>query len=155
MANPTVDLNGFIQVGLVVNDLEATVKAWSEIFGIPVPQISIISPPEDCQIYYRGEKSNSRAKMACIQVGNVVFELMQADDCGSSWKEFHDQNGGRNGVHHLGFTVGSDEKRDSVISMLEDRGIGVRHYGYYPGGSYTFVDSEEQLGVNLNIKPGA
>lgn len=155
MNGATIDLNGFIQVALVVSDIEAVARAWSEVFGIPMPVIEEIAGPEVCQIYYRGKKSYTRAKIACIQVGQVVFELTEPDKEDSSWKEFLEHNGGHNGVHHLGFSVGSDEKRDAVIQMLENRGISVRHYGYYPGGSYTFVDSEEQLGVILNIKPHA
>lgn len=152
---PTIDLDGFIQVALVVKDVEATAKAWSEIFGIPMPEIHYITPPEECQIYYRGQKSPSRAKIASFPVGKVMFELTEPDDCPTSWKEFLEAHNGHNGVHHIGFSVGSDEKRDQIIDMLERRGIGVRHYGYYHGGSYTFVDSEEQLGVILNVKPHA
>lgn len=155
MDKPTIDLDGFIQVALVVKDIEAVAKAWSDVFGIPMPDIATISKPEDCQIYYRGNKSFSRAKIACIPVGNVMFELTEPDEWDTSWKEFLEDHGGHNGVHHIGFSVGSAQKRDEVVQMLEDRGIGVRHYGYYPGGSYTFVDSEEQLGVILNIKPHA
>lgn len=149
---PTIDLNGLIQIAFVVKDIEAVAKNWSEVFGIPMPKIDYITPPDQCQIYYRGEKSNSRAKIACIPLGPITIELTEPDEHDTSWKEFLEAHNG-NGVHHLGFSVGSDEKRDAVIKMLEDRGIGVRHYGYYPGGSYTFVDSEEQLGVILNVKP--
>jgi L-arabinose isomerase len=53
----------------------------------------------------------------------------------SHFKSLERHNG--NGVHHPGFSAGSGENRDKVVKMLEDRGIGVRHYGYYPGGSYT------------------
>jgi methylmalonyl-CoA/ethylmalonyl-CoA epimerase len=154
MSKPTIDLNNLIQIAFVVKDIEKTAKAWSEIFGVEMPNIDLISKPEDCQIYYRGNKSNTRAKMACIKLGQITIELTEPDENDSSWKEFLEQHNG-NGVHHLGFSVGSDENRDEIISMLEARGIGVRHYGYYPGGSYTFVDSEEELGVILNIKPHA
>lgn len=154
MSQPTIDLKGLIQIAFVVKDIEATARAWSEVFGIPMPEIHPISSPEDCQIYYRGKKSASRAKIACIELGPVTIELTEPDEHDSSWKEFLETHHG-NGVHHLGFSVGSDERRDAVVKMLESRGIGVRHYGYYPGGSYTFVDSEEQLGVVLNIKPHA
>ena len=154
MEKPTIDLKNLIQIAFVVKDIEKVAKAWSEVFGIEMPKIDYISGPEDCQIYYRGQKSNTRAKIACIDLGQITIELTEPDEMDSSWKEFLEQHNG-NGIHHLGFTVGSDENRDNVIKMLEDRGIGVRHYGYYPGGSYTFVDSEEQLGVILNIKPHA
>jgi hypothetical protein len=56
-------------------------------------------------------------------------------------------------VHHLGFQVG--DKRDAIISELEEMGYEMRTVGYYPGSSWTIVDSEEDLGVNLNIKPRA
>ncbi|MDL2317886.1 VOC family protein [Eubacteriales bacterium OttesenSCG-928-A19] len=151
---PTIDLKGLIQIAFVVKDIESVARNWSEVFGIPMPEIHEITPPEECQIYYRGEKSFSRAKIACIELGPIAIELTEPDAHDSSWKEFLERHGG-NGIHHLGFSVGSDDRRDAVIRMLGDRGIGVRHYGYYPGGSYTFVDSEEQLGVILNIKPHA
>lgn len=36
---------------------------------------------------------------------------------------------------------------------LEQEGYQMRTIGYYPGSSWTIVDSEDKLGVNLNIKP--
>ncbi len=64
--------------------------------------------------------------------------------------EFLDKHG--NGVHHIGFEVGAD--RDEVIAELAAEGYNTnRTLGIYPGSSWTIVDSEEQLGVNLNIKP--
>ena len=34
-------------------------------------------------------------------------------------------------------------------------GYDLRTVGYYPGSSWTIVDTEDDLGVNLNIKPKA
>ena len=34
-------------------------------------------------------------------------------------------------------------------------GYDLRTVGIYPGSSWTIVDTEEDLGVNLNIKPKA
>ena len=44
--------------------------------------------------------------------------------------------------------------RDAALEVLATMGAEVNHVGYYPTGSYTFMDSMEQLGVNLNIKHG-
>jgi len=154
MKKPTIDLKNLMQISIVVKDIEKAARNWSEIFGVEMPKIFQVPGPEDCQIYYRGEKTATRAKLACIDLGQITIELTEPDEMDSSWKEFIEDHNG-NGVHHIGFSVGSDENRDKVIEMLEGRGIGVRHYGYYPGGSYTFVDSEDQLGVILNIKPHA
>ena len=45
------------------------------------------------------------------------------------------------------------EARDAVVGELEGLGYVMRTIGVYPGGSWTIVDSEDSLGVNLNIKP--
>lgn len=151
MDKPKLDLNNMIQIAIVVKDIEKAAKAWSEMFGVEMPEITPVPPPDVCQIYYRGKKTATRAKLACIKAGQITIELTEPDEMDSSWKEYLDEHG--QGVHHLGFTVGSDENRDKIIRLFEDNDMEVRHYGYYPGGSYTFVNTEDELGVNLNIKP--
>ena len=37
--------------------------------------------------------------------------------------------------------------------LKQDRGYRKRVEHIYKGGSWTIIDSEESLGVNLNIKP--
>lgn len=71
------------------------------------------------------------------------------DDTPSTFREFVNKHG--QGVHHLGFEVGAD--RDKVISQLKEMGFAERTIGVYPGSSCTIVDTEDVLGVNLNIKP--
>ena len=79
-----------------------------------------------------------------------VLELHQPMGGPSSFQEFLDKHG--NGVHHIGFEVG--DRRDAVIADMEKAGYDVhRTLGIYPGSSWTIVDSEDDLGVNLNIKP--
>ena len=83
-------------------------------------------------------------------MGGWVLELHQADAKDSSFREFYDKHG--NGVHHIGFEVGED--RDEVIRELQGMGFNTeRTFGAYTGSSWTIVDSEDVLGVNLNIKP--
>lgn len=41
----------------------------------------------------------------------------------------------------------------STFNELIDRGYQKRVEHFYPGGSWTIIDSEQALGVNLNIKP--
>ena len=55
-------------------------------------------------------------------------------------------------MHHIGFEVG--DKRDEIIAELAAAGYDTdRTVGIYPGSSWTIVDGEDDLGVNLNIKP--
>ena len=54
-------------------------------------------------------------------------------------------------MHHLGFRVG--DRRDAVVAELQQRGYELRTVGVSDDNSWTIVDSEVRLGVNLNIKP--
>ena len=63
------------------------------------------------------------------------------------FQEFLDKHG--EGVHHLGFDVGG--QRDAIVEALVGKGCPLRLVG--PEKSWTIVDTEDRLGVNLNIKP--
>ena len=96
-----------------------------------------------------GKPAKYGIKMAVVKAGGFVIELIEPDGNPSTFREFLDKHG--NGVHHLGFEVG--ERRDAIVGELENIGLAMRTVGYYPGSSWTIVDSEDSLGVNLNIKP--
>jgi catechol 2,3-dioxygenase-like lactoylglutathione lyase family enzyme len=147
----TIDIKGFIQVAIIVRDIEKAAKKWAELFGVPVPGIRVDKPSHNPDLTYRGKEAFYGLKLAVIDVRErgFVIELHEALEGDSTFKEFLDKHG--QGVHHLGFCVG--EKRDAIIGELEDMGYEMRTVGYYPGSSWTIVDSEDDLGVNLNIKP--
>ena len=86
----------------------------------------------------------------CRERGFVI-ELHEPDENPSTFREFLDKHG--NGVHHIGFEVG--DRRDAIVGELADMGYDLRTVGISPGSSWTIVDTEEDLGVNLNIKPKA
>lgn len=152
MDNP-VDLNGFIQVAIVVEDIEKAIDSWCDLFDVPRADVFIRNtdaapnPSEK----YRGETANYGLKLAVIEVPErgFIIELHEPDDSPSTFREFLDKHG--NGVHHLGFQVG--ERLAAVVSDLEANGYPVRNVGVYPEGSWTIIEAEDSLGVNLNIKP--
>lgn len=145
-----IGLEGFIQVALVVKNIEEVAKKWADIFGVPIPEIEIHGPSEDQTLTYRGEPADYKIKFAAIQANGFVIELTEPIEGESTFKEFFDAHG--QGVHHLGFEVG--DRRDAIVNELEkEKGYDLRTVGYYPGSSWTIVDTEDELGVNLNIKP--
>jgi hypothetical protein len=149
----SIDFNGFIQVALIVRDIEKAAKEWSDLFGVPMPDIRVQEKGPRNGTTYRGQPANYGLKVAVIHAKDrgFVIELHQPLGGESTFQEFLDKHG--EGVHHLGFEVG--EKRDAIIGELEEKGYQMRTIGYYPGSSWTIVDSEDNLGVNLNIKPKA
>ena len=148
-----IGLNGFIQIALVVEDIEKAAMTWADLFGVPVPPIRDDKPSHNPNLTYRGQEAYYGLKFAVIDCRErgFVIELHEPDEHPSTFREFLDKHG--NGVHHIGFEVG--ERRDAIVNELEQQGYALRTVGYYPGSSWTIVDTEDTLGVNLNIKPKA
>ncbi|MBO7747481.1 VOC family protein [Paenibacillus sp. MWE-103] len=146
-----IGFEGFIQIAIVVDDIGKAAETWANLFGVPVPEIRVQLPSHNPDLTYRGQPAYYGLKLAVIRAGGFVIELHEPDEHPSTFREFLDKHG--NGVHHLGFQVG--ERRDAVVGELERMGYAMRTIGYYPGSSWTIVDSEDDLGVNLNIKPRA
>ena len=143
----------FIQVTIVVRDIRKAAKAWAALLGVPEPEIWVnhLQSNGEYPYTYRGnDNMPCDLQMCVIEMGSWVLELHQIDENPSTFREFINKHG--NGVHHLGFEVG--DARDEVIRELKEMGFDTeRTIGVYPGSSWTIVDSEDVLGVNLNIKP--
>ncbi|RZS62142.1 VOC family protein [Xylanimonas ulmi] len=148
MSHP-VALRGLIQVAIVVEDIDKALDHWCELFAIERPQVRAMGLPNDDETY-RGQPAHYGMRLAVIEVPGqqVVIELTEPDHHPSTFREFLDKHG--EGVHHLGFAV---EGRDAVVRDLAQHGHALRVEAFYPGGSWTVVDLEDVLGVNLNIKP--
>ena len=143
----------FIQVTIVVDDIRRAAKAWAALLNVPEPEIWVnhLESKAEYPYTYRGQDDKPcDLQMCVINMGNWLLELHQVDGAPSTFREFQDKHG--YGVHHLGFEVG--DARDEVIRQLKKMGYDTeRTVGMYPGSSWTIVDAEEVLGVNLNIKP--
>jgi catechol 2,3-dioxygenase-like lactoylglutathione lyase family enzyme len=134
------------QVGIVVRDIERAVDAYSEVFGVPRPEIVLTDEPDVAKTTYRGERTDARAKLAFFDMGQVALELIEPVGGPSTWQAFLDEKG--EGVHHLAFIV---QGTDEVVAFLESKDIGVVQQGRYEGGMYTYLDAESTLGVVLEL----
>ena len=146
----TADRNGFIQICIVVKDIALAAEKWAQVFGVEKPEIRKTRLEGGDNYTYRGKPVSCELLVAIIQMNGFVLELHQPVGGDSTFREFLDRHG--NGVHHIGFETGGD--RDEVIEHLSEIGFDTnRTLGIYPGSSWTIVDTEEALGINLNIKP--
>ena len=144
-----VKKEGFIQICIVVKDIERAAEKWAQLLNIPKPEVHDSHLEGNKDYTYRDKEVSCDLKVAVFDMDNFVIELHQPAGGESSFQEFIEKHG--NGVHHLGFEVG--DQRDAIIGELSEAGYNMRTVGYYPGSSWTIVDSEDDLGVNLNIKP--
>jgi len=135
------------QVAIVVKDIEKVAKKYAEIFGVEMPEIFTVPPQEESHTKHRGVPTDTRAKLAVFDLGQIVLELTEPDQHPSSWKEHLDQKG--DSVHHIAFMT---EDRKPIVNFFESNNMPVRHYGEYSGGNYTVFDSEKDLGVLIQVK---
>ena len=146
MNNQGIGSNVVCQVGLVVRDVERSLAAYSQVFGLPKPEVILTDGQEIAHTRYRGEPTDARAKLAFFDMGQVSLELIEPIGGPSTWQEFLDEKG--EGVHHIAFFV---KDTDQVVASLEGNGIAVVQQGDYTGGRYTYVDSAPALGVILEL----
>lgn len=148
-----IENNVLVKIGVVVEDIHAAAKAYSELFGIEMPDIQIPAaeftpdPTGDTYTWYRGEVVPARTKFANVQMGPVTIELLEPFDEASPWNEFKQKHG--TGVHFITYTVNGFEQH---IDFVEGKGMPLIHKGEYGSGRYCYFDSIAQLGLTLGLQ---
>jgi methylmalonyl-CoA/ethylmalonyl-CoA epimerase len=134
------------QVAIIVRDIEAAARAWSDILGLPMPSIIITDTVDTAHTEYQGQPTPARAKLAFIKMGQVDLELIEPIDAPSTWKDQLDQHG--DSLHHIAFHVkGMKDK----LAYLDSKGVPLVQRGDYTGGRYAYVDSSTQLGCVVEL----
>ena len=146
MAESPLGTTTVMQVGIIVRDIEAKAQAWSEILGIPVPEIMITDSYEQAQTEYQGERSDARAKLAFFHLGQVSLELIEPIGEPSTWNDQLVAHG--DSLHHIAFVVkGMAEK----TAYLNGVGLPLVQRGEYTGGRYAYFDGAAKLGAILEL----
>lgn len=135
------------QLCMVVNDVRQANANWARILGVPEATIVTIFP-DGILHYTHGQATDYKdCQVALYRLNHIVLELIQPGTTPSPWKAFLERNG--QGVFHFCMHV---DNRNDFQRRLTDIGVALPyHIGYFPGGSYSYVDSREQLGVELSV----
>ena len=146
MTEPTLGNTKVTQVGIMVRDIESKARAWSEILGLPMPEIIITDPVDKAQTEYNGKSTPARAKLAFFHMGQLDVELIEPIEGPSTWKDQLDGHG--DSLHHIAFEIkGIQEK----IAFLDSKGVPLVQRGEYTGGRYAYLDGVSQLGTVLEL----
>ncbi|MFN8384052.1 MAG: VOC family protein [Anaerolineales bacterium] len=135
------------QVCIVVSDIKKVNANWAKVLGVPEEKIETIFP--DGILHYTNDSAAEYkdCQVAKYQLDNFVLELLQPGKTPSPWKTFLDKNG--QGVFHFCILVNNRKVFQQTLSEI---GVGLPyHIGYFPGGSYSYVDAKEQLGLELSV----
>lgn len=146
MTDQALGTTTITQVGIIVQDIEARARAWSDILGLPMPEIIITDPADIAHTEYKGASSTARAKLAFFHLGQVDVELIEPIDAPSTWRDQLEQHG--DSLHHIAFQIkGMGEK----LMYLQGKGVPLIQRGEYTGGRYAYVDGTDKLGAILEL----
>lgn len=136
-----------MQVGIIVDDIEAAAKSWSDFLGLAkVPEISIASGHESRPTFYKGEPSEATAKLAFFELDNITIELIEPDGKPSTWQEFLDEHGP--GMHHIAFNV---DDMEISVKNFENFGIPEIQHGGWGSGEYSYMDASKNLALIVEL----
>jgi len=140
----------FVQIGVVVRDLDRTINVLSEVFGIG-PFRSITYPPanrEDVETWYMGQSGDFVARLAFAELGPVELELIQPIEGESIWADFIREHG--EGIHHIRFNV---KDLGKTLNALDEKGITTTQSGsgLRPGTTWAYLDTQSAMGFIVEL----
>jgi len=138
------------QLCICVWDLEKSEKAWTHILGAP-PLRRQTPSFNDMPTFTDGKPHNIETQEFLVYEleGGVALEIFGPGVGDNPWRRFLDKNG--EGVMNIAFFVPDRDVAYDVIDGVCQTGKPY-HEGFYSVGTYTFVDTMKELGLELNIK---
>lgn len=135
------------QIGILVNDIDATAQAYADFLGVPKPPVGMTGPYEESNAQYLGNPTPARTKQAFFTIGpNIEIELLEPDHEPSTWR--HDLDTKGEGVHHIAFNIkGMKEK----IQLCVDKGLPLLQTGEWATGRYAYLDATKPLKVLIEL----
>ena len=139
-----------VQVGIVVRDMDRTVKYLTEVFGLG-PFRFVTYPPEgrtDMQLTYRGEVGHFSHRLAFTQLGPIELELIQPLEGESALTEFLREHG--EGIQHIRFNTA---ELQPLLTYLSEKGVEpmMSGSGLRPGTKWVHMDTAAEAGFVIEL----
>lgn len=133
------------QICVLVRDLDASMKHYSEQLGIGPWDVYTYGPHRLHSMTFRGGEGTYVMRLALAYVGATMYELIESTTGPSIYEEFLADRG--EGLHHLGYFV---PDIDLEIAAMAAKGYAVlqsgRGFGVDGDGAYAYFDTERDLG---------
>ncbi|MFO8010487.1 MAG: VOC family protein [Dehalococcoidia bacterium] len=153
---PLVKVSELFQVGVVVDNLEESIKRYESMLGIESWKIVTVDSSV-VRMTYRGKDSLHSFKAAFTMLGALMIELLEPLEGYGTYREFLDTRG--EGVHHLGHV--RVDNLDEAVGALEEAGFPCVETGENlgdPAGKYShkwaYVDTTPALGYIIELSTG-
>ncbi len=135
-----------MQIGIVVRDLDATVKRYVEDYGIGPWEFFDVTPEIAPDLREFGKPITGATRNATAKVGHVWWELTEPLDGNSLFARFLAEKGG--GVHHIAVKT---PDYDGAIAMQTDE---LPLSGSFTGVKVSYLPTAKDLGVILEVFKG-
>jgi hypothetical protein len=138
-----------MQIGIIVRDLDATMRRYAEDYGIGPWQIFEVTPENAPDLRHDGQPLKGSARSAVAMVGSVMWELTEPLDDKTLFARFLAEKG--EGVHHIAVAT---PKYHDVIAEQTRRGVTFPLSGSFTGVDVAYLPTGRDLGVILEIFSG-
>ncbi|MBI5095206.1 MAG: SRPBCC domain-containing protein [Candidatus Hydrogenedentes bacterium] len=142
-----------MQIGIVVRDLDAAVRSYTDDYGIG-PWEFYQFKPEDAKVWLEhGQPAKPSTRIAMAMVGKVQWELIEPLDDRSIFAQFLAATGG--GVHHIAV---ASTNFDEILAAEAKRGndlvLSCELDGAFSGIKVAYLGAQRNLGVILEVFSG-
>jgi catechol 2,3-dioxygenase-like lactoylglutathione lyase family enzyme len=138
-----IHIQSLNQVGIVVNDVEKTVKDYWRVLGIGPWHILVLRPPQISDLSYHGQPTYFEIKRAITQVGSVQLELMETFKGVTAYTDFAAEHG--EGLHHLQYLVDSLSILDKDVGVMKQSGFPSLMRARRDDGGFEYLDTSSGL----------
>jgi methylmalonyl-CoA/ethylmalonyl-CoA epimerase len=140
--------NETVQLGIVVRDLEATVRRYEDDYGIGPWEFAQIDAGEANNYREYGQPVEHSTRIAVATVGRVMWELIEPLDEEGIYARFLAEKG--EGIHHVAVAT---PNFDETVARAE-RENNVILSGEFSGARVAYLATERDLGVVLEVFSG-
>jgi catechol 2,3-dioxygenase-like lactoylglutathione lyase family enzyme len=132
------------QVGIVVRNLDDTIRNYWNILGIGPWNIITLKPSSACDLTYRGKPISQVYRVATAQVGPVRLELIENMDGPTPSGDFMAEYG--EGMYTLGYEVENIDRIDMHAKIMTKEGFPSLSSGRFDGnGGWDYLDTTGPL----------
>ncbi len=139
-----------MQIGIVVRDLDATIKKYVDEYGIGPWERHELTPENATDLRVYGQPvALWRVAVASTMVGQVMWELIEPLDEESVFARFLAEKG--EGVHHIAVAT---PRFDDAVAAQAERGNTLVLSGTFSGVKVAYLPTDRDLGVIIEIFSG-
>lgn len=134
------------QIGIIVRDLEASVRRLEEDFGIGPWQFWEVGPDNAPDLLHEGKPIRGATRCAATMIGSVMWELFTPLDDDGIFAHHLREKG--EGVHHIALVT---DQFDQLVAEQEAKGRVLPLSGTFMNTACAYLPTEQDFGVLLEI----